>query len=90
MGSNTKKAIKQHNKRNIVAKCVTGQIREPANIVASCLWPTVLDGTVRTGQIRDSAMRDTNKQTNKIPNKRELGSSGPYAMLCCLAHRACC
>ena len=20
---------------------------------------------------------------------RELGSSGPYAMLCCLAHRAC-
>ena len=36
-----------------------------------------------TGQIRDSARRDTNTQTNKHQT-RELGSSGPYAMLFCL------
>ena len=37
-----------------------------------------------TGQIRDSARRDTNKQTNKQTHNyqtRELGSSGPYALL---------
>ena len=31
-----------------------------------------------TGQIRDSARRDTDKHQT-----RELGSSGPYAMLLC-------
>ena len=49
------------------------------------MWPAVFDGTVRysTGQIRDSARRDTNRQTHKYQT-RELGSSGPYAMLFCL------
>ena len=73
----------------------TGQVRDSArhvdgtnkkNDVASCLcWY----GTVRDRYGIAPGMTQTNKQTNKHLT-RELASSGPYAMLCCPAHRACC
>ena len=46
----------------------TGQIREPANIVASCLWPAVFDGTVRDRYGIAPGVTQTHKQTN---TKRE-------------------
>ena len=40
----------------------TGQIREPANIVASCLWPSVFDGMIRDRYGIAPGVTQTNKR----------------------------